>query len=199
MHNGILSKQRRMFSLLPPCQFNSLADKFSRRSIDTLSNLFLAQRNAKIGAFAGTRESPAVAGKFFTTDYAGAGTVSFHAVDETHQLGLSGKNGLLQLVDLVNPSANTIPKDTPTEWSVFTIGQGGEVGVKDGSTVQGRKFVTWLDTDGVYYVGLWDGEFLFFVRFDTFSISANAFVGVTPQPRTVANITLIAQKTDAPK
>jgi hypothetical protein len=79
----------------------------------------------------------------------------------------------------VNPSADTIPKDTPTEWSVFTIGQGGEVGVKDGSNVPTRKFVTWLDTDGVYYMGLWDG--------------------VTPQPRTVANVTLVATKADAPK
>jgi hypothetical protein len=158
---------------------NELESLTKRRTVNTLSNLYLSTKNAKIGAFAGSRESPIVAGKFFTTDYAGAGTLSFHAVDETHQLGLAGKNGLLQLVDLVNPSADTIPKDIPTEWSVFTIGAGGEVGVKDGSTVVGRQFVTWLDTDGVYYVGLWDG--------------------VTPQPRTVANITLVATKTDAPK
>lgn len=67
---------------------------------------------------------------------------------------------MLQLVDLVNPSADTIPKDKPTEWSVFTLGQGGDIGVKDGQDVPSRKWVTYLDTDGVYYVGLWDGEFL---------------------------------------
>jgi hypothetical protein len=33
------------------------------------------------------------------------------------------------------------------------------VGVKDGSALQARKWVSWLDTDGVYYIGYWDGKF----------------------------------------
>ncbi|KAF2434196.1 hypothetical protein EJ08DRAFT_646639 [Tothia fuscella] len=150
----------------------------TKASVNTLSNLFLAAKDGKVGGFSGTRESAQVAGKFFTTSYSGAGTLSLHAGDDTHQLGLSGTNGLLKLVDLVNPSADTIPKDTPTEWSVFQIGQGGEVTVKDGQDVPTRKWVTYLETDGAYYVGLWDG--------------------VTPQPRTVANITLVATKSTAP-
>jgi hypothetical protein len=92
-------------------------------------------------------------------------------------VSLSGKNGLLNLVDLKNPSAETIPADTPTEWSVFTIGRGGEVGVKDGREIEG-KWVVYLETDGNYYVGYWDGA--------------------TKQPRTVSNATLIAEKTSAP-
>jgi hypothetical protein len=132
----------------------------SCRQINTLSNLFLSAKNGKVAAFAGTRESAQVAGKFFTTEYTGSGTISFHAGDDTHQLGLSGTNGLLSLVDLVNPSAQTIPKDKPTEWSVFQIGQGGDVTVKDGQNVPSRKWVTYLDTDGVYYVGLWDGKLI---------------------------------------
>jgi hypothetical protein len=120
----------------------------------------LSAKNGKIGGFAGARESAQVAGKFFTTAYSGAGTTSFHAGDDSHQLGLSGVNGLLNLVDLVNPTADTIPKDVPTEWSVFEVGSGGQLGVKDGSTIPSRTWVIYLETDGAYYVGLWDGEFL---------------------------------------
>jgi hypothetical protein len=126
-------------------------------SVDTLSNLFLSAKDGKVGGFAGSRESADKGGKFFTTSYSGAGTLSFHAGDDTHQLSLQGTNGLLKLVDLVNPSATTIPKDTPTEWSVFQIGPSGEVTVKDGQNVPTRKWVTYLETDGNYYVGLWDG------------------------------------------
>jgi hypothetical protein len=151
----------------------------TKASVNTLSNLYLSAKGGKIGAYAGQRESAANAGKFFTSDYAAASTKSFHAGDNTHQLGLQGKDGLLNLVDLTNPSADTIPKDLPTEWSVFQVGGGGELTVNDGSAVPSRTWVTYLETDGVYYVGLWDG--------------------VTNQPRTVANCTLIVEPAQAPK
>jgi hypothetical protein len=127
-------------------------------NVKTLSNLYLTAKNGKVAAYAGSRESAQVGGKFFTTDYTPAGTLSFHSGDDSRQLALSGKEGLLSLVDLVNPRGDTIPKDTPTEWSVFLIGQGGEISVKDGQNIKSRTFVSYLDTDGVYYVGLWDGE-----------------------------------------
>jgi hypothetical protein len=60
---------------------------------------------------------------------------------------------------LVNPSAKTIDFSTPTEWSVFDITSDGKLGVKDGQNIPSRKWVTYLDTDGAYYVGLWDGMF----------------------------------------
>jgi hypothetical protein len=155
--------------------------------INTLSNLYLSPKNGKIGAYAGTRESAQQAYRFFTTPYPSAGTLSIHAGDDARQVALSGKGGLLNLVDLASPSAATIDAaQTPTEWSVFTIGQGGAVGVSDGGSAVGgggsggsRTFVTYLETDGVYYVGLWDG--------------------VTKQPRTVSNVTLVATKVSAPK
>ncbi|KAF2671113.1 hypothetical protein BT63DRAFT_477663 [Microthyrium microscopicum] len=151
----------------------------TQSDINTLSNQYLSAKSGKIGAYTGTRESASVASKFFATDYSGSGTLSLHPGDDTHQVGLSGKDGLLRLVDLDNPRGETLDPQTPTEWSVFTLGQGGSVGVKDGNAPDGRKWVMWLDTDGVYYVGYWDG--------------------VTKQPRNIANITLVAEKTSAPK
>jgi hypothetical protein len=122
-----------------------------------LSNLYLSAKNGKVAAFAGARETQQSAGKFFTTEYTPAGTLSFHAGDDTHQLGLSGKEGYLSLVDLVNPRGDTIPKDMPTMWSVFQL-DGNSLIVKDGSKIPSRTWVTYLDTDGVNYVGLWDGK-----------------------------------------
>jgi len=153
----------------------------TKAKVNTMNNLFLSAKGGKIGAFAGTRESAQVAGKFFTSKYDGTQTLSLHAGDDTHQLGLQiqGTKGLLVLVDLVNPSGDTIPKDQPTEWSVFDIASNGELTVKDGQDIPTRKWISYLDTDGVYYVGLWDG--------------------VTRQPRSFANITLTATKTSAPK
>jgi hypothetical protein len=145
--------------------------------IETLSNLYLSSNGGKIGAFAGARESADVAGKFFTTDYLPTATISIHPGDVQRQFVLSGKSGLLNLIDMSSPTADTIPLDTPSEWSVFFIGQGGVISVKDGRPVEG-KWVVYLETDGDYYVGYWDG--------------------VTPQPRTVANTTLIAEKITAP-
>ncbi|KAF1816532.1 hypothetical protein P152DRAFT_446176 [Eremomyces bilateralis CBS 781.70] len=158
--------------------------------ITTIFALALAQvppdaqcaKDGSVAAFAGTRESANVAQKFFTTAYTDAGTLSFHAGNASHQLGLSGKlgSGMLELVDLVNPTGKTIKPDNPTMWSVFTVGQGGVLGIKDGTenTLKDRTWVAWLETDGTYHVGLWDG--------------------VTKQPRTTSNVQVIAERAQAP-
>jgi len=158
----------------PNAQWYTLSTK---SNVNTLNNLYLSAKNGKVAAYSGSRESANNAGKFFTTDYSAASTLSFHAGDDSHQLGLSGKNGLLNLVDLINPRGDKLDASTPTMWSVFQL-DGNSLIVKDGSKIPSRTWVTYLDTDGVYYVGLWDG--------------------VTPQPRTVANITITATKAKGP-
>lgn len=52
-----------------------------------------------------------------------------------------------------------IPNDAPgsIEWGVFQVGNNGEITVKDGADIPTRQWISYLDTDGVYYVGLWDG------------------------------------------
>jgi hypothetical protein len=166
------------------------------RPINALSNLYLFAKDGEVAAYSGKRESADVGGKFFTTNYTGSGTLSFHPGDDTHHVGLSGTNGLLRLVDLERPSAATIPKDLPTEWSVFQIGPNGELLVKDGQNIPTRQFVIFLDTDGTYYVGLWDGRLQFASGEKKTLIS---YPGITPQRRTVSNITVIATKANAPK
>jgi hypothetical protein len=66
----------------------------------------------------------------------------------------------MTLVDLGrNPTSSMIPKDAPgsIEWGVFEIGNGGELTVKDGQNIPTRQWISYLETDGAYYVGLWDG------------------------------------------
>jgi hypothetical protein len=124
-----------------------------------LSDKFLTAKNGKVAVYPGA--SGTSAARFFTSEYkdkaSGVSTTSFHFGDDSHVLGLSGKGGLLNLVDLVNPSAKTVDFSTPTEWSVFDITPNGRLEVKDGQTIPTRKWVTWVETDGVQYVGLWDG------------------------------------------
>jgi len=63
----------------------------------------------------------------------------------------------------VGPTTDQIPKDTPTEWSVFKIGEGyggGPLLVRDGQDVKTRQWVTYVDEEGYgERVGLWDGIF----------------------------------------
>ncbi|KAF2419763.1 hypothetical protein EJ08DRAFT_653993 [Tothia fuscella] len=146
------------------------------RPVKHLDKLFLIARSGDVAVYPGAG-SAEVGGKFFTTSY--SGTLSIHPGDDTHQLGLSGPRGLLFLVDLERPSASSIPKDKPTEWSVFQIGPDGGLTVNDNQNIPTRKFVTFLDTDGTYYVGI-------------------CAAGVTPQRRTLSNITLIATKSSPP-
>lgn len=126
------------------------------------NNNFLSQKDGKIGAFAGARESAATGGKFFTAAYPPTGTLSLLAGNWDHQVGLKvSTKGVMQLVDLGSgPTAAMIPKNAPgsIEWGVFEVGKGGEISVKDGSDIPTRQWITYLDTDGVYYVGLWDGK-----------------------------------------
>jgi hypothetical protein len=132
-----------------------------------------------------------VGGKFFTTMYQKTQTLSVHADHDSHQLGLQiqpGAKGLMTLIDLINPSAEKIPKDAPTEWSVFELGEDGLLTVKDGQDIPTRQWVSYLETDGTYYVGLWDG--MRKSNLEGNALTENA--GVTPQPRSFANITLVA-------
>jgi hypothetical protein len=59
------------------------------------------------------------------------------------------------------PTAESFPKDMPTEWSVFQIGEGyggGPLLVKDGQDIPTRQWITYVDeTDRGTHVGLWDG------------------------------------------
>ncbi|KAE9967878.1 hypothetical protein EG328_010473 [Venturia inaequalis] len=142
---------------------------------------FLSQKGGKIGGFNGTRESAANAGKFFTAVGAG-GTLQLLAGNWDHQVGLKASNsskGVMELVDLGSgPTAAIIPADAPgsVEWGVFAVSEAGEITVKDGADVPTRQWISYLDTDGAYYVALWDG--------------------VTKQPRSFANVSLIATKTE---
>lgn len=63
----------------------------------------------------------------------------------------------MTLVNLFNPTGETIPKDMPTEWSVFLIGNGGDITVKDGQNIPTRQWVTYRGNEGYTFVGLWDG------------------------------------------
>ncbi|TID21427.1 hypothetical protein E2P81_ATG04710 [Venturia nashicola] len=170
----ILSFLLTVVSAAPP------TNKAKREQNVNTQNNFLSQKDGKIGAFAGARESVANAGKFFTSTYPATGTVQLMAGNWDHQVGLKATTkGVMQLVDLGRDfTADKIPKDAPgsVEWGVFQVGTGGEITVKDGADVPTRQWITYLDTDGVYYVGLWDG--------------------VTQQPRSFANVTLVATKTE---
>lgn len=60
------------------------------------------------------------------------------------------------------PTADSYPKDMPTEWSVFKIGEGywrgGPLLVEDGQNVPTRRWVSYGDaTSGSERVALWDG------------------------------------------
>jgi len=79
----------------------------------------------------------------------------------------------MTFVDIVGPSehegptAGMIPKDTPTEWSVFKIGPGwggGPLLVKDGQNIPTRQWITYVnETDGGDHIGLWDGMLCYIV------------------------------------
>jgi len=145
----------------------------TKSEVNTLSNQYLSSKNGKVGLFSGAKESASTAAKVFTTNYDAAQTLSLHIGDETHQIALSGSNGLLELVDVVNPTAESIPQGQNMEWSTFVIDQSGNVNVKDGADIPTRRWVTFENTDGSYGVALYDGV-------------------TVPQSRALANITLIA-------
>jgi hypothetical protein len=175
-----------------------VVDRRPNRKVNTINGLFFSVKDGKMGAFSGARESAAVGGKFFAAAYPPTGTLSLLAGEWTHQLGLKIQTkGVMSLVDLGNgPTAAMIPKDAPgsIEWGVFEIGKGGELTVKDGQNIPTRQWIAYLETDGVYYVGLWDG--MLSAPLERHVLTQ--IVGVTRQPRSFANVTLIATKINAP-
>jgi len=147
--------------------------------VNTLSNQFLSSKNGKVGLFSGARESANTAAKILATPYDPAQTLSLHVGDETHQLALSGSNGLLELVDVVNPTSDSIPQGQSMEWSTFVIDGQGNLNVKDGADIPTRRWVSFENTDGSYGVALYDGV-------------------TVPQARTLANISIVAVAAQGP-
>lgn len=114
----------------------------------------------KSGASAYTLGAQTAATKFFVNQYAPTKTYAFHNADDTRQIALRGSSGvLLNLVDVTNPSTDTIPGGQLMEWATFTM-DNNVLGVKDGSTLPNRTFVGVRASDGSYGVALYDGKFL---------------------------------------
>lgn len=122
-----------------------------------LNGLFLSARGGKVGLFEGDRNDAGKAAKIFTSAYQPTQTYSMHIADDSHQIALQGTNGLLELVDLVNPSTDNIPQGGVTEWSTFLIGSDGAVTIKDGADIPSRRWVAYENSDGSYTVALYDG------------------------------------------
>jgi hypothetical protein len=90
--------------------------------------------------------------------YAPTGTYAIHNADDTRQIALRGANGvLLYLVDVTNPSSDTVPGGQLMEWATFTT-DNNVLGVKDGSTLPNRTFVAVRGTGTTYTVALYDGK-----------------------------------------
>ncbi|KAE9962646.1 hypothetical protein BLS_010180 [Venturia inaequalis] len=141
-----------------------------KSSVDTLNNKALSAKDGKVGIFSG---GPAA--KFLTSQYTGSNTLSLHPGTEEHQLALSGSSGLLELVDVVNPTGDKIPQGQSMEWSTFVIDGQGNVNVNDGADIPSRRWVAYTNADGSYGVGLYDG----------FTV---------PPPKEFQNVTLVAVK-----
>jgi len=140
----------------------------TKSGVETFNNKALSAKGGKVGIFPGA--PPA---KITSSSYDAAKTLSLHVNAEDHQLALAGKNGLLELVDVINPTGESIPQGQSMEWSTFVIDAQGNLGVKDGNEVPTRRWVAFTNTDGSIGVGLYDGVTL-------------------PQARALQNITLIA-------
>jgi hypothetical protein len=144
-------------------------------TLDPPNNYFLFAAPEHTSARQTTLED-ARSGLVWSKPYEEKKTLSFHPGPENYQLALQlrkGDQGLLTFTVLVGPSrdegptADMIPKDTPTEWSVFQIGKGyrgGELRVKDGQEGKSRRWILFKDEDGWEKFGLWDGIFAFAVR-----------------------------------
>jgi len=140
----------------------------TKSEVNALNNQGLSSKNGKVGIFRG-----ASAAKILTSQYDAAKTLSLHIGDESHQIALSGSNGLLELVDVVNPTGESIPQGQSMEWSTFVIDPQGNVNVKDGADIPTRRWVAFANTDGSYGIALYDGV-------------------TVPQTKQLQNVTLIA-------
>jgi hypothetical protein len=154
-----------LFNDMERAHSKSVTDQSDKSTLKAPDNLFLTPSGQ--GQFHLTNSEGSA---FWSTPYNETKTLSFHSGPQNHQLALQiqrGHKGLMTFVDIVGPSeykgptAEMIPKDTPTEWSVFQIGPGwggGPLLVKDGQDVPSRQWISYVDeTDGATRVGLWDG------------------------------------------
>jgi len=139
----------------------------------TVSNQFLSSKGGKVGLFPGAKESANTAAKVLATPYEAAQTLALSIGDPSHQIALAGSNGLLELVEVVNPTGDSIPQGQSMEWSTFVIDSSGNLNVKDGADIPTRRWVAFENSDGSSGVGLYDGVTL-------------------PQTKTFANISIVA-------
>jgi hypothetical protein len=107
------------------------------------------------------------------TPYDPSKTLALSISDPSHQIALAGSNGLLELVEVVNPTGESIPQGQSMEWSTFVIDSNGNLNVKDGADIPTRRWVAYENSDGSYGVGLYDGVTL-------------------PQTKTFVNISIVA-------
>jgi hypothetical protein len=171
MFSGSLSRLNRMFYSIrgqePPADRNS-------RSDPNLNNAFLSAQNGKVGIYGSDKSDASRAARVFSSRYDASQTLSLHIADNTHQMALVGSNGLLELVDVVNPTADTIPQGQAMEWSTFVIDGQGKITIKDGADIPTRQWVAYEIGNGDYGVGLYDGV-------------------TVPQSRQFQNITILAR------
>ncbi|QDS76693.1 hypothetical protein FKW77_000618 [Venturia effusa] len=142
-----------------------------KSSAEPLNNKILSTKGGKVGIFPG-----GLGLKVSSSAYASSNTLSLHPGAEDHQLALVGSKGLLELVDVVNPRAESIPHGQSMEWSTFVIDGQGNVGVKDGADIPSRRWVAFTNADGSHGIGLYDG----------FTV---------PPPKQFQNVTLVATRT----
>jgi hypothetical protein len=96
--------------------------------------------------------------------------------DETHQIALRGGNGLLELVDVVGPTGDSIPKGQMMEWSTFVVDGKGQLAVKDGADIPSREWVVY-GSPGAMTVALYDG----FTKVEGKSLGKVTVLATAPQ------------------
>ncbi|KAF2423192.1 hypothetical protein EJ08DRAFT_456517 [Tothia fuscella] len=129
----------------------------TKSQVAALNNQFLSSKGGKVGLFPGAKESANSAAKVLATPYEPAQTLALSIGDPSKQIALAGSNGLLELVEVTNPTGNSIPKGQSMEWSTFTIDSRGNLNVKDGADIPTRKWVAYQNGDGSTGIGLYDG------------------------------------------
>jgi len=145
----------------------------TKSETSALSNQFLSSKGGKVGLFPGAKESANTAAKVLATPYEAAQTLALSIGDPSNQIALAGSNGLLELVEVVNPTGDSIQQGQSMEWSTFVIDSSGNLNVKDGADIPTRRWVAYQNADGSSGVGLYDGVTL-------------------PQTKTFVNISIVA-------
>lgn len=125
------------------------------------------------------------------TQYKPTGTYAIHNADDTRQIALRGPTGvLLYLVDVTNPSTDTIPGGQLMEWATFTT-DNNVLGVKDGSTLANRTFVAVRGSDGGYGLALYDGKFEDVKRLESY---IDTLAGLSNTTETISPLTISVVK-----